>query len=195
MAAIQQSWPSSTLQRAATISYTLVDEVGVGAGTSTQRFRVHPPACASWLPPTNHRVSCPHCPLPHTPAQVHSLVDSDAGDRLPSDTKARLSPARKRVAVCGLILFGTLISTLGKLGELATPAGVVCVSARLRLLSRLIGDSAVLTCTRTRTRTCTYTCCCRPAYEVYAVGRDGSSKPFEKPWCMVLLMFVGERRS
>jgi hypothetical protein len=51
---------------------------------------------------------------------VHSLVDSvDAAALPPYATKfrERLTPARKRVALAGLILFGTLISTLGKLGE------------------------------------------------------------------------------
>jgi hypothetical protein len=30
------------------------------------------------------------------------------------------------------------------------------------------------------------------AYETPAVGRDGAVRPFRKPWCLVLLMFVGE---
>jgi hypothetical protein len=32
------------------------------------------------------------------------------------------------------------------------------------------------------------------AYQIPAVGRDGSVRPFEKPWFMVLLMFAGEIR-
>jgi hypothetical protein len=30
------------------------------------------------------------------------------------------------------------------------------------------------------------------AYEVEAVGRDGTTRPFGKPWFLVLLMFAGE---
>lgn len=30
------------------------------------------------------------------------------------------------------------------------------------------------------------------AYEVEAVGRDGTTRPFQKPWFLVLLMFTGE---
>lgn len=30
------------------------------------------------------------------------------------------------------------------------------------------------------------------AYQLPAVGRDGTVRPFEKPWFMVLLMFLGE---
>jgi hypothetical protein len=31
------------------------------------------------------------------------------------------------------------------------------------------------------------------AYQIPAVGRDGSVRPFEKPWFMVLLMFAGNK--
>jgi len=69
-----------------------------------------------FLPP-----SPPPPPPPTPPPQVHSLVDADAG--LPPTyhgSRGRLDPLRKKVAVCGLILFGTLISTLGKLGRALT---------------------------------------------------------------------------
>jgi hypothetical protein len=43
---------------------------------------------------------------------------------VPADaSRGRLDPLRKKVAVCGLILFGTLSSTLGKLGEGAAGQG------------------------------------------------------------------------
>ncbi|KAF6261164.1 hypothetical protein COO60DRAFT_1625484 [Scenedesmus sp. NREL 46B-D3] len=69
---------------------------------------------------------------------VHSLVDE------PAYVPKQINPRVKQLAVTGLIFFGTLISTLGKL-----------------------------------------------AYEVEAVGRDGSTHPFGKPWFLVLLMFAG----
>lgn len=72
---------------------------------------------------------------------MHSLVDTDGAALLvasPTTTAAsgatrqqqRLSPGRRRVAVAGLILFGTLISTLGKLGaSLACAAEVQAIHA------------------------------------------------------------------
>ncbi|WIA40486.1 hypothetical protein OEZ86_013840 [Tetradesmus obliquus] len=70
--------------------------------------------------------------------EVHSLVDE------PTYVPKQIHPRVKQLAVTGLIFFGTLISTLGKL-----------------------------------------------AYEVEAVGRDGTTRPFGKPWFLVLLMFAG----
>lgn len=35
-------------------------------------------------------------------------------------------------------------------------------------------------------------CLVSAAYEVEAVGRDGTTRPFGKPWFLVLLMFAGE---
>eukprot|EP00882_Tetradesmus_deserticola_P027385 GHRQ01030293.1.p1 GENE.GHRQ01030293.1~~GHRQ01030293.1.p1 ORF type:complete len:195 (+),score=33.11 GHRQ01030293.1:397-981(+) len=71
--------------------------------------------------------------------EVHSLVDE------PAYVPKHIRPRVKQLAVTGLIFFGTLISTLGKL-----------------------------------------------AYEVEAVGRDGTTRTFGKPWFLVLLMFAGE---
>lgn len=56
---------------------------------------------------------------------MHSLVDADAGPLgglyepgayAPPAQARVLDPLRKKIAVCGLVLSGTLISTLGKLG-------------------------------------------------------------------------------
>lgn len=77
-----------------------------------------------WLPgPVLYPCSCniylhTRSPLPlvlHT--QVHSLVDANGITAAALAERGRLDPLRKKIAVCGLILFGTLISTLGKLGE------------------------------------------------------------------------------
>jgi hypothetical protein len=35
-------------------------------------------------------------------------------------------------------------------------------------------------------------CAAAAAYQLPAVGRDGTVRPFEKPWFMVLLMFIGK---
>lgn len=40
-----------------------------------------------------------------------------AGEWGAASSSSRLDPLRRKVAVAGLILFGTLISSLGKLGE------------------------------------------------------------------------------
>eukprot|EP00878_Enallax_costatus_P026089 GHUV01027966.1.p1 GENE.GHUV01027966.1~~GHUV01027966.1.p1 ORF type:complete len:330 (+),score=49.88 GHUV01027966.1:360-1349(+) len=69
--------------------------------------------------------------------EVHTLIDQPYIPR-------RLDSRVRRLGVAGLIAFGTLISTLGKL-----------------------------------------------AYEVQSTGRDGTQRPFEKPWFLVLLMFTG----
>jgi hypothetical protein len=60
----------------------------------------------------------------------------------------------------------------------ACGTGLVCIHVR--------------TCTLCLTEiVCTCVLLSAAAYQIPAVGRDGSVRPFEKPWFMVLLMFAG----
>lgn len=131
-------------------------------------------------------------------------------------------------ADCGLILFGTLISTPGRIAvcglillalqsahwaSLASsvfacrPGGLevlwmnnTLTSTVVDRTSRIQNQPARGHATRQQNNLPQHSFlvhlsaffpCCPAAYQLPAIGRDGSVRPFEKPWFMVLLMFAG----
>lgn len=102
---------------------------------------------------------------------LHSIVDAPNHGPLMGGRQMPL--ALKRATILGIIASGAAVSTLGKL-------------CRCRMFTpRPRGHDHV------RRNHLSIPDCCA-AYEIEAEGRDGQVHPFEKPWFMVLLMFLGE---
>lgn len=109
----------------------------------------------------------------HVVDDFHSLIDEAKAGR------PRILTSRSRkLLVCGMIVSGVTLSIINKIGAHqhwhTTP--FPCPLDLKHHPRRLTHTTPM----------------CPAVYEIPAAGRDGVVHTFEKPWFMVLVMFLGE---